>query len=431
MKQEDSVITCVGLNHLTSPVEEREKLAFTAQELPEALTLLHDKMLSVTLLSTCNRTELYTIAPADERTQSNLIAWLNEAKSANVPESDFYVLRGAEAVRHLFKVASGIDSMVIGESQILGQVRDALSAATETFTLDGVLNRLFHSAIGVGRRARSETRIGHHAVSVSSAAVALARTALGDLANKTVLVISAGGMGKLAAKSLAQSAPGGRIIVANRTIERAAELAEDLGGDVQPIALADLQSALAVSDIVISGTSAEGYVIGPEQVVSVMETRPSRNLLFIDIAVPRDVDPAVGAIPGVHLHDIDDLEAVTNESLTSRLGEVHKVEEIVDEEVGSFMAWWETLDVVPVVVALRRRAEEIRSAELERTLKRLPELDSETRQRLEAMTNAIVKKMLDRPIKRLKNGADKALYMEALQDLFDIQTDGRRPTGRR
>lgn len=431
MKQENAVITCVGVNHLTSPVEEREKLAFTAHELPEALTLLHDKLRGVVLLSTCNRTELYTVAPDDERTEQHLIGWLNEAKGANVPEDYFYTLRGAEAVKHLFNVASGIDSMVIGESQILGQVRDALSAATETNTLDGVLNRLFHSAIGVGRRARSETRIGHHAVSVSSAAVALARSALGDLDGKTILVISAGGMGKLAAKSLAQSANGGRIIVANRTIERAAELAEDLGGDVQPIALSELENALAVSDIVISGTSAEGFVIHPEQVAPVMELRPDRSILFIDIAVPRDVDPAVGAISGVHLHDIDDLEAVTNESLTSRLGEVHKVEAIVEEEAGSFMAWWETLDVVPVVVALRERAEEIRRAELERTLKRMPDVDAATRERLEAMTNAIVKKMLDRPIKRLKNGADKALYMEALQDLFDIQTDGRQPTDRR
>jgi glutamyl-tRNA reductase len=430
MKQENTVVTCVGLNHLTSPVEEREKLAFSAHELPEALALLHDKMRSVTLLSTCNRTELYTVAPEGERADRHLIASLNEAKGANVPESYFYTLRGPEAVRHLFKVASGIDSMVIGESQILGQVRDALSAATEADTLDGVVNRLFHSAIGVGRRARSQTRIGHHAVSVSSAAVALARTALGDLSERTVLVVSAGGMGKLAAKSLAEHT-GSRIIVANRTIERASELAEDIGGDARAIALGDLQNALAVSDIVISGTSAEGFVIGPDQVRPVMETRGGRALLFIDIAVPRDIDPAVGDIAGVHLHDIDDLEAVTNESLTSRLGEVQKVEAIVDEEVGTFMAWWDTLDAVPVVVALRERAEEIRRAELERTLKRMPNLDDETRERLEAMTSAIVKKMLDRPIKRLKNGADRALYMEALQDLFDIPTDGRKPADRR
>lgn len=430
MKQENTVITCVGLNHLTSPVEEREKLAFTPSELPEALALLHDKLGAVVLLSTCNRTELYAVAESDERTERHLISLLNEAKGANVPEPCFYVLRDTEAVQHLFGVASGIDSMVIGESQILGQVRDALSAATEANTINGVLSKLFHSAIGVGRRARTETHIGRHAVSVSSAAVALARKALGDLANRTVLVISAGGMGKLAAKSLAQQ-PGSRIIVANRTMERAKELAEELDGDVQPIALADLQNALAVSDIVISGTSADGFIIGPEHVRPVMETRLGRELLFIDIAVPRDVDPAVVSIEGVHVHDIDDIEAVTAESLGNRQGEVHKVEGIVADEVASFMEWWESLDVVPVVAALRARAEEIRVAELERTLKRMPDVDDETRARLEAMTSAIVKKMLDRPIKRLKNGADKGLYMEALQDLFDLQTDVRLPTDSR
>ena len=425
MKQDNSVVTCVGLNHLTSPVEEREKLAFASAELPDALAYLYDRLHGAVLLSTCNRTELYTVAPEGESTGRNLVSLLNEAKGVDVPASYFYTLQANDAVDHLFRVASGIDSMVIGESQILGQVRDGLAAATEAETLDGVLLKLFHSAIGVGRRARSETHIGRHAVSVSSAAVSLARQALGDLADKTVLVISAGGMGKLAAKSLAEH-EGSRIIVANRTRERAQDLAEDLGIDARAIALDDLPDALAVSDIVISGTSSDSFIIGPQDALPVMENRNGRGLLFIDIAVPRDIDPAVRDIDGVHLHDIDDIEAAAKEGWNGRLAEVHKVEAIVEEEVASFSHWWDSLDVVPVVTALRERAESIRRSELERTLKRMPDLDDESRKRLEAMTSAIVKKMLDRPISRLKDGTDKGLYMEALQDLFDIHPSDRR-----
>jgi glutamyl-tRNA reductase len=232
-------------------------------------------------------------------------------------------------------------------------------------------------------------------------------------------------MGELAAKSLADHA-GSRIIVANRTLKRAQELAEDLGEDVHATTLSDLPNALALSDIVISGTSADGFIIGPDDVRPVMEGRNGRGLLFIDIAVPRDIDPAVSELRGVHLHDIDDIEAVTNDGWNGRLAEVDKVEAIVDTEVESFYDWWRTLDVVPVVAALRERAESIRRAELERTLKRIPNLDDESRERLEAMTSAIVKKMLDRPISRLKDGTDTGLYMEALQDLFDIHPDGRR-----
>jgi glutamyl-tRNA reductase len=309
--------------------------------------------------------------------------------------------------------------MVLGESQILGQVRDAMSAATEAGTLNGALSHVFHSAMSTGKRARSETNIGKHAVSVSSAAVALARQSLGELENKTVLVISAGSMGKLAAKALGQQ-PGSRIFVANRTRERAADLAAELGPETQAFDLDHLQDALAASDIVISGTSADDFILGPAEVRTVMAGRNDRGLLFIDIAVPRDIDPAVREIPGVHLCDIDDIEAVTAEGWSGRQAEVGKVEAIIAEEVAAFEEWWRSLDVVPVIAALRDRAEAIRLRELDRTLSHMPELDDDSRRRIEAMTAAIVKKMLDRPIARLKDGADKGLYMEALEDLFDV-----------
>ena len=420
MKSERQVIACVGLNHVTSPVEERERLAFSPDEVPGALASLADRLHGAVLLSTCNRTELYATV-ADDSSDDQLIALLNGLKGTDIAAAHFYVLRHTEAAKHLFKVAAGIDSMVLGESQILGQVREALSAATDAGTLDGVMQKLLHSALTAGKRARSETHIGRHAVSVGSAAVALAKQSLGDLKDKTVLVISAGSMGKLAAKSLASSS-GSRILVANRTKERALDLAREIGRGAEAYGFSHLGDALAQSDIVISGTGSDGFVLGPKEVKPVMQGRNGRGLMFIDIAVPRDIDPAVAKIPNVHLHDIDDIEAVTAHGMNGRQKELTNVEAIIDEELVAFEAWWASLDVVPVISALRLRAEEIRQHELERALKKMPDIDDETRERIEAMTAAIVKKMLDRPIARLKDGADTGLYMEALQDLFGLPT---------
>ncbi|HEU4758753.1 MAG TPA: glutamyl-tRNA reductase [Dehalococcoidia bacterium] len=418
MKRDSAVIVCAGLNHLTAPVEEREKLAFAPEELPAALADIGPRLGGAVLLSTCNRSELYAALPASAPAD-RLVALLTAQKRTEIDAGRFYALRHDDAVRHLFRVAAGIDSMVLGESQILGQVRDAMSAATEAHTLNGALSRLFHAAITVGKRARTQTGIGRYAVSVSSAAVALARRTLGDLSGRTVLVISAGSTGKLAAKSLAQNG-GSRILVANRTHERAAELAAAIGPEAEGVPFSRLGEALARADIVISGTAAEGFILGPAEVGPQMASRNGRSLLLIDIAVPRDIDPAVAAIPNVHLFDIDDLEQVTRDGLRGRQREVRRVEAIVEEETATFLEWWRSLDVVPIIAALRERAEGIRQRELERALKRLPELGEDDRRRIEAMTEAIVKKMLDRPIARLKDGADTGLYMEALQDLFGL-----------
>jgi len=426
MKRDSTVITCVGLSHRTAPVEEREKLAFSSPELPGALSRIGGRIGGAVLLSTCNRTELYATVPPEPEDGRWLLDLLLSEKAARIDPSRFYVLRHDEAIRHLFRVSAGIDSMVLGESQILGQVREAMSAATEANTLNGVLSRLFHFAISVGKRARSQTNIGRYSVSVSSAAVALARKGLGDLAGKTVLVISAGSTGKLAAKSLAQSGAA-RILVANRTYERAAALAAGIGPNATGVPFRRLAQTLAQSDIVISGTGAGGFVLGPQEILPAMAGRNGNALLLIDIAVPRDIDPAVKEIPGVQLFDIDDIEAVTEDGLRGRQREVRRVETIVDEETAALLDWWRSLDVVPVIASLRERAEAIRRRELERTLRRLPSLDDEARQRIESMTAAIVKKMLDRPIARLKDGADTALYMEALQDLFDVHPDAASP----
>ncbi|TMB98458.1 MAG: glutamyl-tRNA reductase [Chloroflexi bacterium] len=411
------LVSCAGVNHNTSPVEERERLAFTADELPPALLSAGGEVDGAVILSTCNRTELYATVPPGQA--QGLAKLLNRLKGTGIDASHFYLLEHEDAVGHLFSVAAGIDSMVLGESQILGQVRDAMSAATQAGTLNGVLSRVFHSAIAAGKRARSETEIGRHAISISSAAVALARRHAGDLRDKTILVLSAGSTGKLAARSLAESS-GARILIANRTAEKAQLLAEEIGGAARGVPLERLNEGLAEADVVITGTGAGGFVLGPEQLAVPVSRRNGRGLLLIDVAVPRDIDPAVRRIPNVSLFDIDDVESEAESGRTVRQAEVQRVQAIVEEEVAGFLAWWESLDVVPVISALRERAEEIRRAELARALRRLPDLDDESRRRIEAMTSAIVKKMLDRPIARLKDGADKALYMEALEDLFDL-----------
>jgi len=411
------VFTCVGLNHETSPVEERERLAFSPEELPASLVRLKAKTQGAAILSTCNRTEIYATIPEGEG--ASLVDLLNDEKGASIEASRFYVLQHEEAARHLFRVAAGIDSMVLGESQILGQVRDAMSAATTAGTLNGVLSRAFHSAISVGKRARSETHIGRHAVSVSSAAVALARRHAGSLEGKTVLVISAGSTGKLAARSIADNS-GANVIVANRTAARARELAGEISVGARGIGLAQLANALPLADVVITGTGAGHFILGPAEIAPAAAMRNGNGLLLIDVAVPRDIDPAVRDIGGVTLFDIDDVEAVAEAGINRRQSEVGHVESIIEEELADFLAWWDTLDVVPVISALRERAEDIRRSELERAMRKLPDLDDASRERIEAMTAAIVKKMLDRPIARLKDGADKGLYMEALEDLFDI-----------
>jgi glutamyl-tRNA reductase len=305
--------------------------------------------------------------------------------------------------------------MVLGESQILGQVRDAMSVATQAGSLNGVLSRLLHSAIRVGKRARSQTDIGRYSVSVSSAAVALARQTAGTLDERTVLVISAGSTGELAARSLADSGVA-RILVANRTARRATTLAGEIGGQAVPFSR--LAWALAESDIVISGTGSVEFILGPELISSVVANRDGRELVLIDIAVPRDVDPAVGQLPGVRLFDIDDIQAVSRAGMRGRRRQILRVEAHVEDEVDDFMEWWRSLDALPVIAALRERAEDGRRRELERTLRALPDLDDEQKARIKAMSRAIVKKMLDRPIARLKNGASTGTYVDAMRDLF-------------
>ena len=409
-------IILVGISHKTAPVAVRERFAFSPEELPDALPRFGG---AVAVLSTCNRTEVYLAAP-HTITAKSVIALLRELKGdVDALDDAFYHSTGDDTSRHLYRVAAGIESMVLGESEILGQVRAAFSAATAAGTHNAVLSRLFHGAIRSGRRARSQTHIGHHAISISSTAVALARRTLGDLSNRSVLVVSAGEAGKLAARSLAQSGAS-RLLVTNRTASRARELAADLDGKAVPFR--ELEQAMADSDIVISSSAAPDFLISRSDVVGAMRGRNGRELLLIDIAVPRDVDPAVRELPGVHLFDIDDLQALIEQNMSARRREVVKVERIVDEEVERFGEWLRARGVVPTVTALRAGAEKIRRTEVARTFKRLKNLTPQQQERVEAMTNALVKKLLHDPITRLR-GADGERYVGAVRELFSLDDE--------
>jgi len=406
-------LLAVGISHKTAPLAVREALAFTAQELPEALTSLGRRFGAAVLLSTCNRTELYVSTPGAEGRE--LIAALGELKGFPEPpdQAYFYILGPAEAAHHLFRVASGIDSMVVGEAQILGQVREAMIQASRAGTLDGLLSRLLHHAIATGRRARRETAIGRYALSVSRAAALLAQRELGSLAQRTVLIISAGTAGKLAARSLQRS--GARLLITSRTLARAQELARALEGEAIPFSA--LALALAQADVVISSTGASQYILGPEVVALAMGQRPSRPLLLIDIAVPRDIDPQVRGIEGVRLFDIDDLQGL----MRAPQEEIERVEAIVAEEAGRFLGWLRSLDGLAIVAALHQRAEAVRQAELRKTLPRLSSLSPQEQQRLEAMTKAIVKKLLHPTVARLRQGGQ---YLEAARYLFALDQEG-------
>ncbi len=413
-------VSATGLSHHTAPVSVRERFAFDTDQLPPALKRLGTRFGGAALLSTCNRTELYLATPEGPVDRQTATAALIDASGEVAPEGiGFYHHTGADAVRHLFRVAAGIESLVIGESEILGQVRLAFSAATAAGSSNPVLARVFHSAIRVGRRARSETEIGSHGVSVSATAVALSRQALGDLRRKTILVVGAGDAARLAGQALIQSGAG-RILVTTRTFERARDIAAQLNGAAFPFS--ELSAALAEADIVIASTSAPDFVIGAEDVASAMRARAGRPLVIVDIAVPRDVEPSAGEIANVRLFDIDDLQAAAETNRLARQQEVAAVEEIVEFELDRFETWYGGLRATPTIARLRSQAEAARKRELERTLARLGHLSEADRRRIDAMTKALVKRILHEPVTRLRDGAGQR-HLDALRDLFGLNSD--------
>ena len=409
-------ISVTGVSHHETPVELRERLAFSSDALAPALRRLPDGF-GGAVLSTCNRSELYLTSetPID---RDQAIAALMTAHGDTLTEGvAFFHHQDTEAVRHLFGVASGIDSLVVGESEILGQVREAFSAATAAGSGNPVLARLFHSALRVGRRARSETEIGAHGLSVAALAVSLSKRLLGDLRRKTVLVVGAGEVGQRAAMALAQ-AGAGRLLVTTRRSGLAAEIARDLNGTAIPFA--EMTRALFEADVIISATAAPEAIIKEHDVLAAMAFRRERPLMIVDIAVPRDVEGSVRGVDNVHLFDIDDLQAAADANLETRRREVGAVEAIIGEEAARFGTWLAERSVVPTIAALRQSAEATRRQELQRTLERLPNLTEDERRRLDAMTKSLVNRLLHAPVTRLRDQGSER-HLDAVRELFDLE----------
>jgi glutamyl-tRNA reductase len=396
-----NIILLMGVNHKTTPLAVREQLALS-KGYEEPLQALRNiaGCKECYLLSTCNRVEIVVVAEDNTTTQEN-IARLLFGKSV-IPEhylNYLYVHRNAEAVHHLFMVATSLDSMIVGEAQILGQLKEAYRYASEGKCTGPVLNKLLHKSFSVAKRVRSETLIGASAVSISYAAVELAKKIFGNLQNKNILLIGAGEMAELAAEHLI-SQGAGKVVVANRTLSRAMNLAKRFNGTA--ISLDELSTELEAADIVISSTGAPGIILHKEDVKPVIKARRNNPIFFIDIAVPRDLDPALNDLNNVYLYDIDDLHNVVEINKSERDKEAVKARRIVDEEALKFQRWLEGLSVIPAIAALRKKADDICQVELERTLCRLPDLSPEQRQIIEKMAFSISSKLLHDPLSFLK-----------------------------
>lgn len=422
-------ILAIGLNHESAPLEIREKLALGRWQLDEALVSLFDHASEGVILSTCNRTEIYTLSDSQCSERTLVEDFLS--KLGDIPLSDLtpylYSLQHEAAVNHLFRIASGLESMILGEFEILGQVRQALYDAEKTNIVSLPLLNLFRQAVSVGRRARNETGISKNPVSVSSVAIDLAEEIVRDLSKCRVLIISTGEAGRLAIQALAKRGAA-QLLVSSRSYEKALDLATSYQGEALPFH--HLKEGLTEADIVISSSGAPHYILESTVVAEAMQTRPHRPLVLVDIAVPRDIEPAVKDIENVHLYDIDDLKRVSDLNHRQRAGEKEKVEAIVDVEVAKFIAWCDTLEAVPTIAALVSKAERLRRIQLDKTLCRI-NLSDDDREAIDAMTQAIVKRILHDPIRYLKNGGQGVNHIQAVQDLFELDAQDLtvRPNG--
>jgi len=417
----------LGVSHRTAPVNLRERLDFSSRDIGAAVEALcaQSSAKETVVLSTCNRSELYVVSDEPSRTREELIGFLGDYHQ--IAPADFvphlFAREDAQAAHHLFRVAAGLDSLVVGEPQVLGQVKEAFTVASDRHCAGPVLNRLFTASFGVGKRVRTETGLGEGAVSVSFAAVQLARKIFGRLDGRRVLVIGAGEMGELTARHLRANGVGD-ILITGRTLARAQELAETVGGTAVP--WGDLVGALGRADIVITATGSPTPIITQANVASVMGRQRRDPLFIMDIAIPRDVEAEAGDIEQVFLYNVDDLQAIVQENMSRRSAEVQRAEEIVAEEVGRFMTWRRSRGAVSTVVALRQRFDQIRRAELERLDSKLAGLDPEARARVEEVTRLIVEKLLLEPTEQLKALPDEetqVAYTDAVRRLFALRDD--------
>lgn len=411
----------LGLSHRTSSLEMRENVALTRDELPQALQSLNGILGDVVIVSTCNRTEFYSTGLDGSVIQESLTDFLAQRFPRREEEisPSLYFYEQEDAVRHLFRVSSGLDSLILGESQILGQVREAYSASVTNGCARGIISKVFHHALRVGKRARRETGIGENALSISSAAVETARRMMSDIDERSVMVIGAGQAGKLVARAFKDRGVH-QMVMVNRTLKRAQEVAAELGGEA--ISFENLEDLLGTVDIVVSSTDSQNMILSQEMVARATSKRNGAPLLVVDIAVPRDADPAIGNLPGVTLLDLDDLESVSQANRLEREKEVAQVEDIIDEEVSRFQEWWDTRRVAPGIAQLKEHAEVLRNQELLKTLKQMPHLSEEDVAHIEVLSRSIVKKLLHHPIAAIKEDPS---YLETTQELFKLNGKGQ------
>ncbi|PLX87680.1 MAG: glutamyl-tRNA reductase [Desulfuromonas sp.] len=424
-------ILVVGLSHKSAPVEIREKVAFSPTAMAEPL----QQMLALpdisegVIVSTCNRVELYATSRECDGAISRLKDFL--ADYHQIARDDLnehlYDFQGEAAIKHVLRVASSLDSMVIGEPQILGQIKTAYGYAAEYKTAGVILNRFLHKAFSVAKRVRTETSIASSAVSVSFAAVELARKIFSTLDDKTVMLVGAGEMCELAAKHFVNNGVS-RVLVTNRTFSKAEKLAAEFSG--RAVSFENFQDQLHQVDIVLSSTGAPGYVLHADKLTEVIRLRRNKPMFLIDIAVPRDIDPQGNKLDGIYLYDVDDLQGVVQANLKERQKEAAKAEAIIEEEILQFQQWLSSLEVKPTIVALRRKLEEVRQAELQKTFSNLGELGKKERKSIEAMSSAIINKILHKPTSILKNAhnsSDGNLHIDAIRTLFDLPDPAAAP----
>jgi len=421
-------LVALGVNHKTAPVEIREQLAFSEKQVKQVLQGLiqGDGLKECAVLSTCNRTEVYALAAGAEKVQSAFAGYLKVNRGLDPAglRNFTYVYTGREAARHLFRVAAGLDSMILGETQILGQVKKAYEQAAACGTLDKVLHALFRRALECGKRVHSETEINQNSASVSYTAVKLAQDVFGQLAGCSVLVIGAGKMSELTLQHLHTHGCREMLII-NRTRERAEALVALFGGKI--FDYKSMGDCLVKADIVISSTGSPHFIIKKPLVAAAMRARKNRPLFFIDIAVPRDVDPAVNDLHNVYLYDIDDLQAVVDANIKEREREARKAELIIDQEVDEYCFWYKTLNVVPLIAALRQKAEKIRQEELAKMVGGcLSRLSPKEQKAVDNLTRLIVNRILREPVLKIKEFAAEErseVYAASLCHLFDLDED--------
>ncbi len=411
----------VGVNYQTAPITIREKLAISADKLPSSLSRVHTYLPAGIILSTCNRTEIYSVDNdinyARETCLNFLKAYLD---TLDIDLQQYvYVFEDKAAVEHLFRVASGLESMVVGEYEVLGQVRQALDIAEKAEMVNLPLRYVFNSAIHTGRRVREMTGISENAVSVSSIAVDLAQGITGDLTKCKVLIIGTGEAGRLVAK-VAKERGASQIVIASRTKERAQTLAASLNGI--SVEIKDIVDELNSTDIVITCSKAPHWILDMKRIEKPLSQRSGLPLVIIDIGVPRNVEPEVGRMKNVFLYNIDDLTEISNTNRKHRENAVQQAEKIIADELGKFLSWRQDFEIRPIITALTSKAEKIRSAQLEKTLKKLPVLSEEQRDNLEAMTKSIVTRILQDPVQYLRNNGNSD-HSDIVKELFQLDEE--------